>query len=68
MEFAKSIGAFYQKTSAFNNTGINTLFMELGKKFIDPNYQMNMKRRETIKPNELKSGQNKIEFNKKKCC
>ena len=28
----------------------------------------NMKRRETIKPNELKSGQNKIEFNKKKCC
>ena len=43
MEFAKSIGAFYQKTSAFNNTGINTLFMELGKKFIDPNYQMNMK-------------------------
>jgi Ras-related protein Rab-22 len=38
-EFADSIGAFFNVTSAKNNTGINDLFMTAANKFVDPNYK-----------------------------
>ena len=36
-EFAESIGAFFEITSAKNNTGINELFDSASKKFVYPN-------------------------------
>ena len=36
-EFAKSIDAVFGLTSARNNTGIDELFKELGKKFLNLN-------------------------------
>ena len=37
-EFAASIGAIFELTSAANNTGINELFLNVGYKYLDPNY------------------------------
>ena len=42
-EFAKKINAFFQVTSAKNNTGVNELFEKIGKKFIDPSYDFSQK-------------------------
>ena len=36
-EYAKSIGAIFQLTSAQNNSGINELFKNIGAKYLDPN-------------------------------
>ncbi len=41
-EFASSIGAIFGLTSAQNNTGINELFQDAGKKFLDPNFQQKL--------------------------
>ena len=38
-EFADSIGAIFELTSARNNTGISDLFQKVGYKYLDPNYQ-----------------------------
>ena len=40
-EFAKSIGAIFCLTSAQSNSGIEELFEEMGKKFLDPNSTIN---------------------------
>ena len=40
-EFAEKIGAFFEITSAKNNTGITDLFMNAANRFIDPNYRGN---------------------------
>ena len=40
-EFAKSIGAVFSLTSAQSNTGINELFHDLAKKFLNPNSDPN---------------------------
>ena len=40
-EFAKSIGAVFGLTSAQNNQGINELFQDIAKKFLDPNFDPN---------------------------
>lgn len=37
--FAKKIGAIFRITSAVDSTGIDQLFRDLGKKFLDPNYK-----------------------------
>ena len=41
-EFAESIGAVFELTSAQNNTGINELFMNCGYKYLDPNFKPNI--------------------------
>ena len=38
-QFAESIGAFFEITSAKNNTGINDLFMNAANRFVDPNFK-----------------------------
>ena len=38
-EFAESVGAVFELTSAANNTGINELFMICGYKHLDPNFK-----------------------------
>ena len=40
-EFAKSINAIYQSTSAKSNSGIATLFDNIGHRFFDPNFNTN---------------------------
>ena len=40
-EFAKSINAIYQSTSAKSSSGIATLFDNIGHKFFDPNFNTN---------------------------
>ena len=34
---AKELGAIFQKTSAKESTGVEDLFVKIGKKFINPN-------------------------------
>ena len=52
-------------TSASKNVGIKELFEELGKKFLDPNYDSNSKK----ETRGVKLEQNKERNNKtKKCC
>jgi len=66
-KYANEIGAFYKRTSASTNAGITQLFTELGKKFLDPNYQM---RRETLaqRPKTIKLNNQKIKDKSRKCC
>ena len=40
-EFAKSIGATFKQTSALSKVGIEELFNELGKRFLDSDYSNN---------------------------
>ena len=70
-EFAKSIDAVFKLTSAQKNTGIDELFIELGKKFFEYNSGKKVKKPHTndnkdniiIGPNGKKK-----EEQKKKCC
>ena len=39
-EFAKSVGAFFQSTSAKSDTGITSLFENIGQKYFNPNYDV----------------------------
>ena len=39
-EFARSIGAIFQSTSAKSDNGITTLFDNVGQKFFDPNFDV----------------------------
>ena len=38
-QFAESIGAFFQITSAKNNTGIQDLFMDAANRFVNPDFK-----------------------------
>ena len=38
-EFAKSINAIYQQTSAANGSGVKELFNMIGNKILNPNYK-----------------------------
>ena len=38
-EFAESVGAIFTLTSAQNNSGVNKLFENIGKKFLNPDFQ-----------------------------
>ena len=54
-EFAKSVGAFFQSTSAKSDTGITSLFDNIGQKYFNPNFDPN-----------TQDQQQQEEFNKKK--
>ena len=41
--FADKIGAIFELTSAQNNTGIIDLFLDVGNKYLDPNFQQKYK-------------------------
>ena len=61
-EFADKIGAFFEITSAKNNTGITELFMNAANSFVDPNYKGNSE--EGKEQTEQKDGKIKLEENK----
>ena len=69
-EFAEQVGAFFEMTSAKNNTGINDLFMNAAQRFFDPNYKQNP---EDGKDNIESEGKVKLDSNpqknqKRRCC
>ena len=62
--FAKSIGAIFQYTSAKEASGINELFNNLGEKFFDPNFDINeqeSKDKELYEQKKLQKAQQKVE-------
>ena len=66
-EYADEINAIFQNTSALSNTGIDNLFENLGRKFIDPDFDYKNPGKETKRKNqskninnERKKGDNKI--------
>ena len=78
-EYAKKINAIFQKTSAKESTGIEDLFIKIGKKILESqNEELNMNKNETkddkikieIKEDKttIKLDKNKIEEKQKKGC
>ena len=52
---AKEINAIFETTSAAKNIGIDTLFHNVGCKYIDPNYKVNESSTNNLKPKENKN-------------
>ena len=71
-EYAKSIGAIFQLTSAQNNSGINELFKNIGAKYLDPNTKIEEpeqdEKQKNIKINARDHIQKDNEQKKKKGC
>ena len=42
-DLAKQLGAIFQKTSAKESTGVEDLFVKIGKKFLNPNGETDKK-------------------------
>ena len=67
-EWAKEIGAVFELTSAQNNTGINDLFLNVGYKFLDPNFkpeiEIGYKEDKEIKEEENEDNNNNNNNNK----
>ena len=59
-EFAKKIGAIFQLTSAKKNDGIPNLFDNIGKKYLQPDYQYDKNDNLAKENYEKKSRENKI--------
>ena len=63
-KFAKEIGAIFVLTSALTSVGIENLFMDIGKKFLD-----NKKIEKSVKDNKVvKLDKDKKNKKKKSCC
>ena len=70
-DLAKELGAIFQKTSAKESTGVEDLFVKIGKKFINPNLPEssntpNVENKQ--KGTRLKVEPAKTQGDKKKCC
>ena len=66
-EWAKEIGAVFELTSAQNNTGINDLFLNVGYKYLDPNFkpEIEIGNKEDKENTEETKQDNKIVLDKK---
>ena len=70
-ELAKELGAIFQKTSAKESTGVEDLFIKIGKKFINPNSSetgKNTKVDNQQKGQKLNTAKAKNDGGKKGCC
>ena len=67
-ELAKELGAIFQKTSAKESTGVEDLFIKIGKKFLNPNASISTGGAPTAgKVENKEKGQKlKADFGKKK--
>ena len=70
-EFAKSIGAIFESTSAKNDSGITNLFENIAHKLLEPGFKMKKTQGET--ENNKDNSNNKVKLNtvvkkKKTCC
>ena len=66
-EFAESIGAVFSLTSAQNNSGIDELFKDMGKKYLDNQNQELKQNTIKLDRNDVAKG-NKEQKNTKSCC
>ena len=80
-KFADEIGAIFQSTSAKNDSGIGKLFDNIGKKYIDEDfdykaldkkqkekYEKKLSNQNENNDNKVKLGDTNNKANKKKCC
>ena len=80
-KFADEIGAIFQSTSAKNDSGIGKLFDNIGKKYIDEDfdykaldkkqkekYEKKLSNQNENNDNKVKLGDTNNKGNKKKCC
>ena len=66
-EFAKSIGALFQSTSAKSDTGITNLFDNIGQKYFNPNFDatsLDKQQQEEYQKKKTEEKQKKIYMNK----
>ena len=69
-EYAKEVNAIFQKTSAKESTGIEDLFIKIGKKILEsPGEESNIAKNEIKEDKKkIKLDKNKIEEKQKKGC
>ena len=69
-QFADSIGAFFQITSAKNNTGIQDLFMDAANRFVNPNFKGSSESKDNAESasNTVKLENADKKDKKNKCC
>ena len=68
-QFADKIGAFFEITSAKNNTGIKDLFMNAANKFVDPSYIANSKEdKDQNEEGTVKLDEKEHKEKRKGCC
>ena len=67
-DLAKQLGAIFQKTSAKESTGVEDLFIKIGKKFLNPNSTEGISGDNKPKGQKLKSEKSKSGGEKKGCC
>ena len=67
-QFAESIGAFFEITSAKNNTGITDLFMNAANRFVDPNFKGDSTNNTDPANNTVKLDDKDLKKEKKKGC
>ena len=65
-EFADSIGAIFALISAQNNNGINELFYDVGKKYLDLYFQKKLEEEKEKKEKKNQKGKTNFALNKKK--
>jgi Fe2+ transport system protein B len=65
-QLAKELGAIFQKTSAKESTGVEDLFLNIGKRFVNPNSKEGVSSNE--KGQKLSSSKGKGGGGKKGCC
>ena len=65
-KFAKEIGAFFYLTSAKESVGIEDLFREVGKKFIENKNNSSYNNDDNLVNSKL--SHDKLKKNKKNCC
>ena len=66
-QLAKELGAIFQKTSAKESTGVEDLFLNIGKRFVNPNSKEG-EASSKDKGQKLSSSKGKGEGGKKGCC
>ena len=59
-EFAKSIGAIFESTSAKNDFGITNLFENIAHKLLEPSFNSTANEQKTKKENESKKKKTKV--------
>lgn len=68
-DFAQKEGLIFKFTSALNNTGINELFQDLGKKYLDPEgFKAEENQRQSIVIDRATINSESMKKTKKKCC
>ena len=66
IELGKELGAIFQKTSAKDATGVEDLFIKIGKKLLNPNEKNEDNEKVSSPPEKVKEDKPKIKLDKNK--